>query len=258
MKKLHAVLIISAIFFACREPGQLAINVNFGTIEIERNNADLSTDTSIRYHVSIKYLSPADAPAGLRDSIMKFTVSFFSAWFPSDVADFDLNTAVKEDMIKFLSASDAVKSEGDYLGDRCFDLRVEAETPYQNKALISLIYSWSLYEGGAHGNHAKYCINISKTSGERITYSHLIKDEAALLSVAELWFRNMHGMNSDEEMYRIYDFGKGRFRLSENFALTVNGLTFYYNPYEIAPYSAGQIQFTVPYSELRDCINFLD
>ena len=258
LKKLQAIILIAACLFACKEQKQFAWNVNFETIEITRNDAGRKPDSLQAYRVNIKYLRPADAPARLRDSIVKATTTFFGAWFPSDTIDFNLNTAVKADMLRFLANADKVQTSSDYVGTRCFDLKVEPDAPYQNKHLISLIYRWSLYEGGAHGNHAKYCMNFDKSTGETITYGHLIKDEAALLAIVELEFRSLHGMTPDENMYSIYDFKKGQFQLSENFAFTVAGLAFYYNPYEIAPYSAGLIEFTIPYDKLKDCINFVE
>ena len=38
---------------------------------------------------------------------------------------------------------------------------------------------------------------------------------------------------------------------NNNFAITRDGLIYYFNPYEIAPYVAGIIQVRVPYEELR-------
>lgn len=38
--------------------------------------------------------------------------------------------------------------------------------------------------------------------------------------------------------------------IPENFLLDKNGVTFYYNRYEIAPYAAGDFSLTVPYDEI--------
>ena len=258
MKKLYAIFVMVAILSACKERKQFAYNVNFETVAISRSNTEAKPDSSVSYLVDVKYLRPADAPSYLRDSIIKTTVAFFAAWFPVYFDNFDLNAAVKADMQKFLDSANKVIVSGNYVGRRRFELQVEPEAPYQNKHLLSLVYKWSLYEGGAHGNHAKYCVTFDKNTGEKITYNRLVKDEAALLAVAEAEFRAAHGMTPDENMYKIYDFKNGKFQPSENFAFTVNGLAFYYNPYEIAPYSAGLIEFAIPYVKLKDCINFTE
>jgi len=41
---------------------------------------------------------------------------------------------------------------------------------------------------------------------------------------------------------------------SENFILGSDELTFIYNPYEIAPYSAGKTELTVSYSEVEELL----
>ena len=39
----------------------------------------------------------------------------------------------------------------------------------------------------------------------------------------------------------------------ENFVLGKDGVSFYYNRYEIAPYSAGDFNLMIPYDKLDDC-----
>ena len=42
--------------------------------------------------------------------------------------------------------------------------------------------------------------------------------------------------------------------MTDNFALTKDGLKFVYNPYEIAPYAMGQQEIVIPYSELKSLL----
>ena len=41
---------------------------------------------------------------------------------------------------------------------------------------------------------------------------------------------------------------------SDNFKVTEDGITFIYNPYEIAAYAAGTIRITIPWDELQDIL----
>ena len=41
----------------------------------------------------------------------------------------------------------------------------------------------------------------------------------------------------------------------ENFTFSPKGITFHWDPYEIAPYSEGPIEVTLPYKELGDIWN---
>lgn len=44
------------------------------------------------------------------------------------------------------------------------------------------------------------------------------------------------------------------FALTENFWIGPKGLTFYYNPYEIAPWALGTTELLLTYREIRDLI----
>jgi hypothetical protein len=46
-------------------------------------------------------------------------------------------------------------------------------------------------------------------------------------------------------------FWDGSFKLSENFAVEKEGLRFYYNAYEVAPYAVDPTDLVIPRSELR-------
>ena len=41
---------------------------------------------------------------------------------------------------------------------------------------------------------------------------------------------------------------------SKNFLLSPDGIKFYYNAYEIAPYAAGPTEITIPYESLKDIL----
>lgn len=243
--------------FACKGQKQFSGSVNFETVTVSWNSADVDPDTTKNYRVDIEYLSPLDAPQYLNDSIIETMLMFFSSWFILDNRNFNLNSTVKANMLSFLDNINKMPLSGDSEVSRHFVLRINPETSYQNKRLISISYDWSIYEGGLHGNFAKFCVNFNKSDGSKITYEQLAKDKAELLAVAEAEFRASQGMSSDESMYQIYNFKDNTFMLPENFAFTDKGLTFYYNPYEIAPYSAGLIEFVVPYEKVKKYINFL-
>jgi len=46
------------------------------------------------------------------------------------------------------------------------------------------------------------------------------------------------------------------FVLPVNFSYSLDGLLLLYNVYEIAPYSSGVIDFTIPFDELTDVLVF--
>ena len=105
------------------------------------------------------------------------------------------------------------------------------------------IYS---YSGGAHGGYASGYLNFSPRTGKLLSLKDLIDPEKmeAFKKLCEQYFREKHP--EDE-----YWFPEEGFYLPETFGLLPEGITFVYGLYEIAPYAAGEIVFTVPYEKAK-------
>ncbi len=59
--------------------------------------------------------------------------------------------------------------------------------------------------------------------------------------------------NQGEVTIDDFFFGEG-FQLPENFAIKKEGIFFYYNPYEAAPYALGTTEFIISYKDLKDIV----
>ncbi len=108
--------------------------------------------------------------------------------------------------------------------------------------------------GGAHGNTTIRFENFNPRTGERVELADLFVSgyEAKLLPLAQDRFREVRAI---EEGVTLADAGFSfsenvAFTLSDNFAVEKDGLTFYYNPYEVAPYALGATELTLSYEEL--------
>jgi hypothetical protein len=247
------LLCIIAIVSACGEKKTtFDAAVNFEKVKVERKSRNIAASDST-YEVSIVYYNPSDAPAYLNDSILRYTKLFLASWF--DVkGKFDLNTSVKTHFDEFSKQS----AENDLPGrNNVFELTIFPEEIFQNKHVISLVYNWVVYEGGAHNNFGKFCFVIDKKTGKKVSYQTLIKGhEAEFLKIAEAEFKTQSGIKDDKEMYSSYQFKNDRFHLIDNFAFTPSGIVFCYNPYEIAPYVLGMIELTLPYEKVEKLIKW--
>jgi hypothetical protein len=189
----------------------------------------------------------------LRDSILRNTNLLFASWF--DVkGEFDLNVPVKKHFDEYCKQI----AENNLPAHTAFILDISPEDVYQNKHIISFAYNWMIYEGGAHPNSGKYCFVIDKNTGRKVNYKSLIKDnEMEFLNIAETEFKIQSGIKPDEKIQEPYWFKDNRFHLTDNYRFTSEGLVFCYNPYEIAPYSFGMIEFTIPYEKIEKLIKWL-
>lgn len=118
--------------------------------------------------------------------------------------------------------------------------------------LLSLRYESSNYMGGAHPNAQTMFQNVN-ASGKSITrLMHFFSDTLQIRSLAEAAFRQQAGLAADSNLAAEgYLFENNEFQLTPNFGFTKEGLVFYYNNYEIAPYAAGPTEVLIPYEQLQ-------
>ncbi|MDR1054808.1 MAG: DUF3298 and DUF4163 domain-containing protein [Prevotellaceae bacterium] len=247
-----------SLLVACGGKGKFEGEAVFELVELIKNGKEIDHDTTKNYDAEIKYYRLTEAPTYLKDSINRQSRIFLSNWFDvPETGDFDINKLVIDDMRDFYKQVDELDDK-DCFTCRIKNIKIKGDDIYQNPNLISMNYSWYIYEGGAHGNYGKICYNYEKATGKKINYKSLVKDEAKLLNIAQKAFKEQNGIAEDEEITEMFQFENNTFRLNDNFGFTTEGITFYYNPYEIAPYAAGLIELTLTYDQLKGLVNYID
>ena len=107
------------------------------------------------------------------------------------------------------------------------------------------------YTGGAHGNYGTTFYNFDIQNGKQIDLKDILQTdyESSLKAIAEPIFQKTY---LEEEMTSYAEAGfyfkNDQFTLTDNFAITKEGLKFVYNPYEIAPYVMGQQEILIPFN----------
>ncbi len=149
--------------------------------------------------------------------------------------------------LKDISEMDGMPSSMTYVVDN--SVQVSSATPH----LLSLVLLNYVYSGGAHGTYGYEAFNLHIPSGEALTLSNLVKPEH-LKEFTKLASRKLLAQNEEylfpESVDDLKAFLKDTARLSAsqqgeqygrqgNWYLTDGGITFFYNPYEIASYAAG-------------------
>lgn len=111
---------------------------------------------------------------------------------------------------------------------------------------------WS-FTGGAHGNGFYANVLIDKSTGKTLQLSDFITDVYAFTQFAESYFRKQNSIQPGDDLGELgFWFQYNKFSLNENFHFSEENMSFLYNSYEIAPYSAGQIEFHIPLGEMKD------
>lgn len=130
---------------------------------------------------------------------------------------------------------------------------------YENDRLVSLLFSAEWYlRGAAHPYHTIHPYVFDKKLGKLVPVQDLFKPNSSYLDYVSSYARadlvqqskeGDAGFTYDEEMLK-----SGTEAVLENFrhALPLKeGLVFYFDEYQVAPYAAGSQQVVVPYGKLK-------
>lgn len=125
-------------------------------------------------------------------------------------------------------------------------MNLEVKVEHNSPNIFSIGAYDDEFTGGAHPNGYVIYTNLNRKTGEVISLSDIFKSGTlkTLNTIAEKLFREQNeiapNIKLDEAGYFVFNEEKlGTFSINNNFLLTKDGIRFYYNTYEIAPYVVG-------------------
>jgi hypothetical protein len=112
------------------------------------------------------------------------------------------------------------------------------------------------YTGGAHGASQKiyYVVDLKKM--KPLYWEEFFADPESL----ELYGSVLEGLRIHAGLEKDARLTSGFFfeeepEMTPNFFLTPDGMGFRWNPYEIAPYSAGPVEIVIPWGKIRNLLS---
>jgi hypothetical protein len=193
---------------------------------------------------------------------------------PSDTARDSLNAAISGQLLSTYEADSSI-TEVAQIAERFieefsellsetasaslpeWETRHDVSVMLNDYGVLTLEFFWQAYTGGAHPNSTTHFVNYDIAAGQQLTLQDILIDdyEVSLTDRATDIFREARGLSDDISLTEAgFWFEDGLFSLTDNFAIGLEGLTFYYNPYDIAPYAMGPTEFTLPYELITDLI----
>ncbi|WMJ77428.1 MULTISPECIES: DUF3298 and DUF4163 domain-containing protein [unclassified Sedimentibacter] len=135
-----------------------------------------------------------------------------------------------------------------------YEAYMEYTVTYNENCFLSMYYDKYEFTGGAHGNTVRsshtwelcssMLIELCNLFRPGTDYKYFLTDK--IIAQAGQNLRQNPGIYFGEyESLIVKNFNEN------SFYLTPEGLTLYYQQYDIAPYSTGIVQFTIPYSEIQ-------
>jgi hypothetical protein len=118
--------------------------------------------------------------------------------------------------------------------------------------LLTFYIEQYAFTGGAHGLQTRDYTVVNLRKGSAVSLNEIFSGdyEAALTDLLTKQARKMHNIDSDKKL-TDNGFFVETIKPTNNFYLTINGIGFFYNHYEIAPYSNGPDDIFIPFADLK-------
>jgi hypothetical protein len=221
----------------------------FETVSREETLGDCAPEPYECPYVRLEYPVVLDAPEGYAADAVSDAV--FSLLDP-EVAEKVEPRSVDSLMRVFVDDFRDFETESPDMAP-AWHLERQVSVVHDSSGLLSLRLFWRAFAGGAHGMSMTEFRSLDPRTGEPIGLSDILVEghEDTLLSLVEARFRQTHGLEGDASLAEAgFVFEDDTFALPENVRIDGEGLGFYYNLYEVAPYAFGVTEVTLTWEEL--------
>lgn len=109
------------------------------------------------------------------------------------------------------------------------------------------------YTGGAHGMHNTSYFSIDTRTGNMITEEKLYRPNYSKQLLPLIKEELLSRANSKENPISLLN--PESIESNGNFYFTPQGIVYVFNTYEVAPYSDGIIEITIPYQKIKDILS---
>lgn len=127
---------------------------------------------------------------------------------------------------------------------------MDIDLHFTSNNILTLKQDYYEFAGGAHGINGLYYFNYNPKTGQQLENNALFDDVVAFTAFAKTKFIKTHGPINQ------YWFEGDVFRLPKNIGFGPEGMLFFYNVYEIAPYAEGSFELTFTWQEIEDYLSF--
>lgn len=265
---LVLLLAASGFFFSC---GNI-VNKNAGALEFDsiqvNETAHLFGDTAkpaCNLVINFAYVSKS-TDERMKDSLNTF---FLSACFGDKYMTMAPEEAMKKYTEKYVAdyrkdlepmyKKDEQDKEDDASMEAWYSYYkgIESHVQLYTKQLLVYRIDYNEYTGGAHGIYMSSFLNMNLQTLSPIRLDDLFVNDYSEALTDLLWNQLMadNKVTSRQELEDMGYVTTGNLEPTENFYLGKEGITFYYNVYDIAPYVMGPVTITLPYEMMQHLLS---
>ena len=150
----------------------------------------------------------------------------------------------------YFNEYEGLEGEG---GVRTWEDRVNGYFSGRYKQFLSYMVEFYGFRGGAHGSNTMTPLVFDKNTGDIVPEEAFFADGYREPVAALLKAHLPEALDNDEEALANV-FGAEDLAPNGLYEVTKDGVNWYFQPYDIAPYYLGVISITVPWNELKPYI----
>ena len=256
MKKNISILISSAFALAGCTSMTTPTQLSFDTLSVEKR-VTLTTDTNspaYEMKINVKYVKEGsdDMRKSVNDAITAKIFNLHNVDIKMAVDSF-----VKENTRTYLKDMRPLYMEDKRDIDRRpiyeYAADIKTRTEDGREGVVTYFIDMYNFEGGAHGLTQLLTLNFDKATGKTLTLDDVMVP-GYKVKLNELLQKALMDKADCKDINELHDKGylfSMEMYPSSNFILGKDGITFIYNPYEIAPYALGRIELTISNATLE-------
>ncbi|HEX9251657.1 MAG TPA: DUF3298 and DUF4163 domain-containing protein [Ignavibacteriaceae bacterium] len=169
-----------------------------------------------------------------------------------------VNLFLEEEFKQSIAWFDEVKSDTAFFEDFSSEMQYTFETGFQtefnSKNFISIVLSHYQFTGGAHGNYFALGYNINLKDGKVLSLKDIIREDSFDL----LTYECEQAILEKFEANSLIDAGLFEDEIEiledQDFYIMPGMLVLQFDPYEIGPWSMGEITAEIPFEKIKDIL----
>lgn len=233
MYKQLSILLIFILLTGCQKNKSLSFSNKEYTLQSGKNCEDLCTTISIKTLVF-------EGNDAFTDTINSDLLQLHAQIL--GVGEQPSAKSYAEIMKNFIQGYQEVTDEfPDY--NIPWEANASTQVYFQNPKLLNIAIEYYSFTGGAHGYGGRVSTLYDLISKKPIEFYDLIEDRDGFKAFAEKQFRIANNIPDKSNINQTgFMFEKEQFQLAQNVFIEADGITLYYNAYEIAAYAMGAQQ----------------
>jgi hypothetical protein len=132
-----------------------------------------------------------------------------------------------------------------------YSTQISCAVSYSNKKVVTVQMEGYSFTGGAHGNPFGSITSYDCSQGGKpLEIKDFVQDTNAVRPLLEVAYKLSKGLKATDALTDVTYSEMTQLPMPANVGVAAEGIRFYYNAYEVAPYAVGPADIVLPWETL--------